>query len=98
CPRAGCRSEHAVQNAEDRVMFVTKRTIPRRLMLRGLGTSLTLPWLDAMMPAAASAAVRAAASIRRLGVVYVPNGIRMDHWTPKEVGPAFELAPSLVPL
>jgi hypothetical protein len=79
-------------------MFAMKKAIPRRMVLRGVGTALALPWLDGMLPAFASATVRAAQAVRRLGVIYVPNGIRMDHWTPASTGSAFDVPPSLLPL
>lgn len=79
-------------------MFVTRKAIPRRVLLRGLGTALALPCLDGMLPAFADARTIALQSVRRLGTVYVPNGIRMDHWTPATTGSAFELPPSLKPL
>ena len=75
-------------------MIVTGKSLSRRTVLRGLGASLALPWLDAMAPA--FAAPRSAT--RRLAVVYVPNGIVMDRWTPAAEGRAFELTPTLAPL
>ena len=78
-------------------MIITKVSLPRRTFLRGVGASLALPLLDAMVPAL-TAAKTAAAPVRRLGVVYVPNGIAMDSWTPKAQGAAFELTPILQPL
>jgi hypothetical protein len=60
--------------------FVTKRAIPRRTVLRGVGATLALPLLDAMVPA--FAAQRTPSPVRRLGVVYVPNGMAMHRWTP----------------
>jgi hypothetical protein len=76
-------------------MFVTRKSLSRRTVLRGLGSSLALPWLDAMMPAfAADSAPR----VPRLGFVYAGNGIVHDYWTPKITGADFELTPSLAPL
>ena len=63
-------------------MIVTKKHLPRRTFLRGMGVSLALPLLDSMVPAFGGAAARAAEPIRRLGVVYVPNGMFMPNWTP----------------
>jgi hypothetical protein len=68
--------------------------IPRRTVLRGLGAALALPLLDSMVPA--FAAQGAAAPVKRLGVVYVPNGVVMKNWTPATEG-AFELSPTLAP-
>src|SRR5262252_7165249 len=62
-------------------------------MLRGLGATLALPFLDAMVPR-----VRAAQSVHRFQSFYVPNGMAMEYWTPKGEGPAFELSPILEPL
>ena len=79
-------------------MIITKVSLPRRTFLRGVGASLALPLLDAMVPAMTAARVTAATPVRRLGVVYVPNGIAMDSWTPEAQGAAFELTPILQPL
>jgi hypothetical protein len=59
---------------------------------------MALPLLDAMVPAFASPRLSAAASRRRLSIVYVPNGIVMDKWTPAAEGAGFELTPTLAPL
>jgi hypothetical protein len=72
-------------------MFIPKLSIPRRTFLRGIGTALALPLLDAMVPALTPTVKTAAKPVKRFGVVYVPNGITMAAWTPKEVGTAFEL-------
>src|SRR6185369_1013440 len=74
-------------------MFVTKKSISRRTILRGAGTALALPLLDAMIPAYAPAAV--AAPVRRLGVVYHPNGVIYDKWLPTGSGTKYELSPTL---
>ncbi|HEX5229479.1 MAG TPA: DUF1552 domain-containing protein [Bryobacteraceae bacterium] len=74
-------------------MFVTKKAISRRTMLRGAGTAVALPLLDAMLPAFATAA--AAKPVPRLGVVYHPNGVIYDEWLPKGSGANFELSPTL---
>ena len=68
-------------------MIITGKAIPRRMVLRGLGASLALPLRDGMVPAFAS--TRGAAPIKRLGVVYVPNGMMMPDWTPEVVGKDF---------
>ena len=72
------------------------RSLPlsRRACLKGLGVSMALPLLEAMAPRRASAA---AAPLRFL-TYYVPNGIYMEKWRPKTVGPAFEITPLLKPL
>ena len=74
-------------------MFVTKKAISRRTVLRAAGTAVTLPLLDAMIPAFAPAA--ATKPVRRLGVVYHPNGVIYDQWLPTGVGSQFELSPTL---
>jgi hypothetical protein len=76
-------------------MIITRKAIPRRTVLRGLGAAVALPLFDAMLPALANTTMQQA---RRLGVVYVPNGMRMDHWTPSTVGTGFELPSILQPL
>jgi hypothetical protein len=73
---------------------MTGKSLPRRTILRGLGTTLALPFLDAMTPA-----LRAAAkSAHRFQAFYVPNGMAMEYWTPKGEGAAMELAPIMEPL
>src|SRR5262245_38335657 len=74
--------------------FISGKHLPRRTFLRGLGVSLALPVLDSMVPAFATAAT-SAKPVRRLGVVYVPNGMNMWEWRPKGAGPGFELSPTL---
>jgi hypothetical protein len=71
--------------------------ISRRTMLRGLGTALALPLLDAMLPSLCLAGVGDAAkqAPRRLAFLYVPNGVHMQDWTPKKVGADFDLPPTL---
>jgi Protein of unknown function (DUF1552) len=76
-------------------MFVAKKTIPRRTVLRGLGVTLALPWLDAMVPAFTAFAKSEAAPPRRFGVFYVPNGMSMGYWLPKSEGALSELPPTL---
>ena len=63
-------------------MFITKMALPRRTFLRGMGVTLALPLLDAMVPAASALAKTAAAPVRRLGFVFVPNGCVMPSWQP----------------
>ena len=84
-------------------MIATKRALPRRTFLRGLGVTLGLPLLDAMVPAFTVTARTAANPVRRLGFVYCPNGVSMNftginYWKPKTVGANFELSPILAPL
>mgnify|MGYP001250437655 CR=1 FL=1 len=79
-------------------MFISKKAIPRRTVLRGLGASLALPLLDGMVPAYAALRTTAAKPVRRLGVCYVPNGMEMRAWTPKGDSRQLELSPILQPL
>ena len=79
-------------------MIITKMSLPRRTVLRGLGAAVALPLLDAMVPAASALSRTAANPPRRFGVVYVPNGIAMEHWTPTQEGRGFDLTPILQPL
>src|SRR5437762_9530144 len=79
-------------------MIVVKKAISRRTMLRGIGTAVALPLLDAMVPALTAAQNTPAKAVRRFGVVYHPNGVIYDKWLPKGVGAEFELSPVLSPL
>jgi hypothetical protein len=79
-------------------MIVLKKAIPRRTVLRGLGASLALPLLDGMVPAFAAQRNTPAHPVRRLGIVYVPNGMMMDSWTPDAVGTGFEFKSVMKPL
>ena len=79
-------------------MIITKKSIPRRTMLRGLGASLALPLLDGMVPAFTALRDTSANPVRRLGIVYVPNGMMMDHWTPSTEGSGFDFPTILQPL
>jgi hypothetical protein len=79
-------------------MFVTKKHLSRRTVLRGVGATLALPLLDAMIPARTALAQTAAAAKMHMGFVYFPHGAIMDKWTPAADGKSFELAPLLEPL
>ena len=79
-------------------MIITKKAIPRRAVLRGIGATLALPLLDGMVPALSAIRNTPARGMRRFGVLYVPNGMAMDHWTPKEDGTAFEFSQILQPM
>ena len=76
-------------------MFITKKYLPRREVLRGLGAAIALPLLDGMVPALTAQRQTAAAPVRRFGVFYVPNGMSMPYWFPKEEGTLAELPPTL---
>src|ERR1700760_4972580 len=79
-------------------MFVTKKHLPRRTFLRGMGVTLALPLLDSMLPAQTALSKTAAAPSPRLGFVYVPHGAVMDKWTPAAEGAGFEFSPIRKPL
>jgi hypothetical protein len=75
--------------------MITRKALPRRTFLRGMGTAVALPFLDAMTPALSASTVKAPI---RMGFVYVPNGIDMRHWNPEYEGPLGELPRILKPL
>ena len=79
-------------------MNIFKKTLPRRTVLRGLGASLALPLLDSMVPALSSASAQVAQPAKRLGVVYVPNGMAMKSWTPATEGAGFEITRIMEPM
>ena len=79
-------------------MFVTKRSLPRRTFLSGMGVAVGLPLLEAMVPAFTALAQTAAAPKPRFGAVYFPNGAIVDQWIPEQVGAGFEFKPILKPL
>ena len=79
-------------------MIITRKAVPRRTLLRGVGATLALPLLDGMVPALSALGRTAAAPVRRLGVVYVPNGVEEAQWRPTTEGPGFEFTPTLKPL
>ena len=79
-------------------MFITRKHLPRRTFLRGMGVTLAIPLLDSMIPARTLLAQTAARGTPRLGFVYVPHGAIMDKWTPATEGTGFELTPILKPL
>ena len=76
-------------------MMISKKALPRRTFLRGIGASLSLPLLDAMIPSMTALAATPAKPVRRLGFVYMPMGADIAKWTPKGVGRITELSPSL---
>ena len=79
-------------------MFITKMSLSRRTVLRGVGATLALPWLDAMLPAFSARGLAAVKPAHRFQAFYVPNGMAMEYWTPKGEGTAFEISPILEPL
>src|SRR5262245_50135274 len=78
-------------------MIITKKTLPRRAFLRGMGVTLALPLLDAMIPALTAHANTHAnpARLRRLGFVYMPMGSDITRWTPPSGDDLSELSPTL---
>ena len=76
-------------------MIITKKALPRRTFLRGLGATLALPLLDAMIPAATAAMLTPARPVRRLGYVFMPMGCDQSRWTPAKTGALDELPPIL---
>jgi Protein of unknown function (DUF1552) len=79
-------------------MFISRTALSRRTVLRGMGATLALPLLDAMVPALTPTVGTAAAPVRRFGAVFVPMGERPSHWTPTTTGAGFEFSPILKPI
>jgi hypothetical protein len=79
-------------------MILTRKALNRRTLLRGTGAVLALPLMDAMMPASSRAAEAADAARKRLHVIYTPNGMMMENWTPAQAGGGYTLTPILKPL
>jgi hypothetical protein len=75
--------------------FVTKKSLPRRTFLKGIGASLSLPLLDAMVPAATAARNVSALNVKRLGYVFMPMGCDQSRWTPRSETTLDELSPIL---
>lgn len=76
-------------------MYLTKKSLNRRAVLRGFGSTLALPFLDAMAPAATAARFTAAAPVKRLGFVFIPMGCDVTRWTPQSGPKLTELSPIL---
>lgn len=79
-------------------MILTRKHLPRRAFLRGMGATLALPLLDAMVPAATALSKTAAQPVRRLGFVYMPMGCDLTRWTPRSEHSLDQLSPILSPL
>ncbi len=79
-------------------MIITKKAIPRRTVLRGIGASLALPLLDGMVPALTAMQNTPARAVKRLGIVYHPNGIVPAGWLPKGTGTDFTFGPTMAAL
>ena len=76
-------------------MIITKKALPRRTFLRGMGATVALPLLDAMVPSLTAIAKTAAEPVRRLGFVYMPMGCDLPRWTPPVEGSLTQLSPTL---
>ena len=76
-------------------MIITRKALPRRTFLRGMGATVALPLLDAMVPSMTALAKTPAAPVRRLGFVYMPMGCDLPRWTPPAEGTLSELSPTL---
>src|SRR6185436_4487108 len=76
-------------------MFISKKAISRRTVLRGLGAAVALPLLDSMIPALSAMAKTAGKPVNRFGVFYVPNGMIMKNYLPVVQGAGFEMTPTL---
>ncbi len=79
-------------------MYLTRKHLSRRTVLKGAGAAIALPLLDAMIPAATALANTAAAPRTRLGFVYFPHGAVMDRWKPEAVGQTFDFPQIIKPL
>jgi hypothetical protein len=79
-------------------MFISKKHIPRRTFLRGVGATVALPLLNSMIPAATALSQTAASPKLRMGFIYFPHGAIMEQWTPATKGANFEISPILKPL
>jgi hypothetical protein len=79
-------------------VFISKKYLSRRTMLRGLGVAIGLPLLDAMIPAHTALAKTAAKGRPRMGFFYLPHGAVMNEWMPKGEGTQFELSRILQPI
>ena len=76
----------------------TAKPLSRRTVLRGVGATVALPFLDAMAPGVSASARTAAKPIHRFQAIFVPNGMAMEYWSPATAGRDFELTPILQPL
>jgi hypothetical protein len=79
-------------------MFLTRKHLSRREVLKGAGAAIALPLLDAMIPAGTALAQTAAKASPRLGFVYFPHGALQDQWTPISTGREFEFPFIVKPL
>src|SRR5262245_5193101 len=77
-------------------MYLFKKHVSRRTVLKGVGASIALPLIDAMNPAATAwAATPAGSAPKRFAFIGFPHGAVMDRWSPKQTGAAYEMSPIL---
>ena len=79
-------------------MYITRKHLSRRTVLKGTGAAVALPLLDAMIPASTALSATAAAPKPRAAFIYFPHGAVMDQWTPKKEGADFDLPQIIAPL
>src|SRR5271169_4659956 len=73
-------------------MFITKKHIPRRKILQGMGAALALPLLDSMIPAQTPVGKTAASGVRRFVGIWHPHGAAPGYWSPQQEGANFEFS------
>jgi hypothetical protein len=78
--------------------IIPREPLSRRQVLRGLGATIALPFLNAMVPSARAAAAVAGKPPVRMAYIFMPNGVRQDRWTPEGEGAEFKLSPILQPI
>src|ERR1044071_2390202 len=86
------------KNRNGGLMIITKKFMPRRTFLRGVGATMALPLLESMVPAATPLAKTAANPVRRLGYIFMPMGCDQSRWTPPGNGKLEDLSPILISL
>src|SRR5687768_2051002 len=79
-------------------MIITRKQLSRRALLRGAGTAIALPFLDAMHPALSVERLTAAAAVRRLLIIHYPHGVVDDTWNPIGEGSNYTMSDGLSPL
>jgi hypothetical protein len=79
-------------------MFITKKHLSRRTVIKGMGVTFGLPLLDAMIPAGTALAATAAKATPYLACIYIPHGAVQDNWQPTATGTNYEMSPILKPL
>ena len=97
-PPADSRSAGSLNREDAAAMNVRKLQLPRRTFPAGMGATVALPLLDAMVPSFTALAKTAANPQRRFGAVYIPHGAIMERYTPKQAGAGFDFTPILKPL